>query len=47
MTPDREFIPLNIAILVVSDSRTEADDVSGKTLVDRAIDAGHHVLEKK
>jgi molybdenum cofactor biosynthesis protein B len=47
MSPDREFIALNIAILVVSDSRTEADDLSGQTLVDRAIEAGHHVLEKK
>jgi molybdenum cofactor biosynthesis protein B len=40
------FIPLNIAVLVVSDTRTEADDVSGKTLVDRAIDAGHRIVEK-
>ncbi len=47
MTTEKIFIPLNIAILVVSDSRTDADDVSGKTLVERAIDAGHHVLEKK
>ncbi len=47
MTTDRDFIPLNIAILVVSDSRTEADDVSGKTLVERAADAGHQVVEKK
>ena len=41
------FIPLNIAILVVSDTRTDADDTSGKTLVDRAMEAGHHVLVKK
>lgn len=41
------FIPLNIAVLVVSDTRTEADDVSGKTLVDRAIASGHRVIEKK
>lgn len=47
MTTDRNFIPLNVAILVVSDSRTDADDVSGKTLVDRASDAGHRVIEKK
>lgn len=43
---DKRFIPLNIAILVVSDSRTESTDVSGKTLTDRAIDAGHRVVEK-
>lgn len=47
MTTDRKFIPLNIAILVVSDSRTEADDASGKTLAERATDAGHRVIEKK
>lgn len=47
MTTDRNFIPLNIAILVVSDSRTDADDVSGNTLVERATGAGHQVIEKK
>jgi molybdenum cofactor biosynthesis protein B len=47
MTQDRQFIPLTIAILVVSDSRTEADDVSGNTLAERVSDAGHHLLEKK
>jgi molybdenum cofactor biosynthesis protein B len=47
MSAERQFIPLNIAILAVSDSRTETDDVSGKTLVDRAVDAGHRVIEKK
>ena len=40
------FVPLNIAILTVSDSRTEADDKSGRTLRDRAVEAGHRVLEK-
>jgi molybdenum cofactor biosynthesis protein B len=44
---DKNFIPLNIAILVVSDSRTDVDDVSGKVLVDRAIEAGHQIIEKK
>lgn len=43
---DKQFIPLNIAVLVVSDSRTEANDVSGKALVERATDAGHRVVEK-
>jgi len=43
----KSFLPLNIAVLVVSDTRTEADDTSGKTLVERAADAGHHVVEKK
>ena len=47
MSTEKQFIPLNIAILVVSDSRTDADDVSGKALVERATDAGHQVIEKK
>lgn len=47
MTTERQFIPLNIAVLVVSDSRTDADDTSGNTLVERATTAGHHVIEKK
>lgn len=47
MTTEKQFIPLNIAVLVVSDSRTDADDVSGNTLVERAATAGHHVIEKK
>lgn len=46
MSTDKHFIPLNIAVLVVSDTRTEADDVSGKTLVERASGAGHRVVEK-
>jgi molybdenum cofactor biosynthesis protein B len=47
LNTERQFISLNIAILVVSDTRTDADDVSGKTLADRATEAGHHVIEKK
>jgi molybdenum cofactor biosynthesis protein B len=47
MTTEKQFIPLNIAVLVVSDTRTDSDDVSGKTLVERAQDAGHQVIEKK
>ena len=31
----RPFVPVNIAVLTVSDTRTEADDVSGQTLVGR------------
>lgn len=46
MTNPREFIPLNIAVLTISDTRTEADDTSGRTLVERAQEAGHRVVEK-
>lgn len=42
----REFVPLKIAVLVVSDSRTEKTDKSGKLLVQRLTDAGHKLHEK-
>ena len=44
---EKQFIPLNIAILTVSDTRTEGDDVSGKTLVERVEQAGHRAFDKK
>lgn len=42
-----EFIPVNIAILTVSDSRNFDNDVSGKVLEDKATADGHQVLERK
>ena len=42
----RDFIPVTISVLTVSDSRTEADDKSGKLLVNRLLDAGHTLHEK-
>ncbi|HAI95960.1 MAG: molybdenum cofactor biosynthesis protein B [Cycloclasticus sp.] len=42
----RQFIPLKIAIMVVSDSRTEETDTSGKALVDRLTKAGHYCADK-
>ena len=36
-----EFIPVRIAVLTVSDTRTPGDDRSGDTLVARLTDAGH------
>ncbi len=38
---ERDFLPVRIAILTVSDSRTSADDRSGDTLVQRLTEAGH------
>lgn len=43
---ERKLIPVNIAVMTVSDSRTEENDSSGKTLVDRLTEAGHHCAEK-
>ncbi len=37
----KDFIPVRIAVLTVSDSRTLEDDRSGDTLVQRLTDAGH------
>ena len=44
---EREFIPLNLAILTVSDSRTEADDKSGQTLVSMLEKDGHILSDKQ
>ena len=38
---DRAFLPVNIALLTVSDSRTAADDKSGDVLEARITEAGH------
>ena len=44
---NRDFKPLNIAVLTVSDSRTEATDKSGQTLVARLENAGHKRADKR
>ncbi len=43
---DKEFKPVNIAVLTVSDSRTLADDRSGDTLADRLVGAGHFLADR-
>ena len=43
---ETEFIPLNLAVLTVSDSRTEETDKSGLALKELAEKAGHKVVEK-
>lgn len=43
---DKQIKSIRIAVLTVSDSRTEADDSSGDTLVNRLIEAGHVLVEK-
>ena len=42
----RKFVPLNIAVLTVSDSRGHADDKSGSTLGERIEKAGHAVAAR-
>jgi molybdenum cofactor biosynthesis protein B len=41
-----EFIPTNIALLTISDTRTEENDTSGKVLREKATQAGHNVSEQ-
>lgn len=41
--PEREFKPINIAVLTVSDTRTAENDTSGDILCDRVRGAGHHL----
>ena len=47
MADAREFIPLNVAVLTVSDTRTEETDKSGALLVQRLEAAGHRLAEKR
>ena len=42
----RPFLPVNIAILTVSDTRREADDKSGAILAELAAKSGHHVAAR-
>lgn len=44
--PSREFVPVSIAILTVSDTRTEETDHAGRALASRIEEAGHHVATK-
>ncbi|MBV9523452.1 MAG: molybdenum cofactor biosynthesis protein B [Alphaproteobacteria bacterium] len=43
----RSFLPVNIALLTVSDTRSEADDKSGATLAERVAAAGHRVVARR
>ena len=43
----RRFLPVNIAVLTVSDSRDLATDKSGATLVERIEGAGHHAVRRQ
>jgi molybdenum cofactor biosynthesis protein B len=46
MAEDRPFIPVGIAVLTVSDTRSLADDKSGQTLADRIEKAGHRLVDR-
>ena len=42
-----DFIPVKIAVLTVSDTRSLAEDRSGQTLVDRLAEAGHQLAARE
>lgn len=43
----RAFIPLNIAVLTVSDTRSLANDPSGDLLQGRVVDGGHRLFDRQ
>jgi molybdenum cofactor biosynthesis protein B len=42
----RSFIPVGIAVLTVSDTRSLSEDKSGQTLADRITEAGHTLVDR-
>jgi molybdenum cofactor biosynthesis protein B len=47
MSAQGQFVPLNLCVLTVSDSRTLENDTSGQFLVDALRETGHHLHERK
>lgn len=47
MSASSEFIPVNIAVLTVSDTRTIDTDTSGQLLVDNLLSAGHKLVDRE
>ncbi|MBZ5707948.1 molybdenum cofactor biosynthesis protein B [Nannocystis pusilla] len=45
-SPAREFIPVHVGVLTVSDTRTLETDTSGRLAVDRLVEAGHRVIRR-
>jgi molybdenum cofactor biosynthesis protein B len=43
----RTFVPVRLAILTISDTRTAQNDVSGDVLVERATTAGHTIAVRR
>ena len=41
-----DFIPIGIAVMTISDSRTTADDKSGDVLSSRVTEYGHHLISR-
>ena len=43
----KEFIPIRIAVLTVSDTRDLSQDRSGDVLVERLLEAGHQLVDRR
>ena len=43
---DRQFVPTNVAVLTVSDTRTIDTDTSGQLIVDRLTEVGHRIVAR-
>jgi molybdenum cofactor biosynthesis protein B len=43
----REFLPVNVAVLTVSDTRTLETDTSGQLIVDRLTEVGHRIVARE
>jgi len=46
MAAEKQFVPLNVAVLTVSDTRDESTDTSGHYLTKTLTETGHVVAEK-
>lgn len=47
MSEPREFLPMRIAVLTCSDSRTQDTDKSGRLLAERLTGAGHELADQR
>ncbi len=46
MSASSQFVAVNVAVLTVSDTRTEETDTSGQVLVDELTGAGHNLADR-
>jgi molybdenum cofactor biosynthesis protein B len=44
---EREFVRVNVAVLSVSDAHNVSDETTGKLIVDRLTEAGHHIAGRE
>lgn len=47
MSSEREFMPLGLCVLTISDTRTTANDKSGDLLVEKLQSAGHQLVDRR